>query len=394
MSNPISQSPAAPARHRRLLKWAVILIILMALALAAAKGFASWLLADTERLPPQVQIRNQTRLLLADRSTNVIPDPEVGFMLPANLDQQVATLDFEFRRITDEHGFVNSGDWPEQVDIVFLGDSLIMAEGVGVANGFTARVDAALPGVSTLNLGSPGAGLERQINIYERFASGMNPKLVVACYYVAADFYDDRQFREWLDNPGEHDFNTFRMRYERRLAKEAGSQRLRRLQKHVLYEWLLSIIEPRLASPERVPHKTTLPDGSVMMLNRKTVKFAMESFTRNDERLLAFADSVERLGSLVESSGANMLVVLIPSKEELFAGVMGGDSAVELTKQTLADLGVPVVDLYPKLRQSANDEAPFFPRDPHLNAYGNRVIADDIVRALHDSGFSPSAEAQ
>ena len=163
---------------KRLIILATALLATMAVTLLGAKYFAAWMTADPNRSPPVVQIRIQAKLLLAQRKDNVIPDANVGFVLPPNLDQQVQTLDFEFRRVTDENGFVNPGEWPDRTDTVFLGDSLIMAEGVGLENGFVALIDEALADRAVLNLGTPGAGLERQYRIFEKFAADLRPRLV------------------------------------------------------------------------------------------------------------------------------------------------------------------------------------------------------------------------
>jgi hypothetical protein len=88
-----------------------------------------------------------------------------------------------------------------------------------------------------------------------------------------------------------------------------------------------------------------------------------------------------------------VLVVLIPSKEELFGGVAErpADNAIARVRQRLQAARIPVLDLYAALRQAGASQAPFFSRDSHLNHLGNRIVAEQFMkwwrgRALRSAG--------
>jgi len=368
--------------RKRLMFWIIMLLVTMAAGLLAARYFAHWLVADPHRSPPLVQIRAQTKLLLAQRTDNVIPDADVGFVLPPNLDQRVQTLDFEFQRVTDEYGFVNPVGWPDQVDMVFLGDSLIMAEGVGLQNGFASLIDEALVGKTVLNLGSPGAGLERQYRIFDKFAADLQPRLVIACIYISSDLTNDKHFLEWLEEPLDMSFNQFRLSYSRRNSlSERGTLRWR-IRNHVLVDWVLSTIEPEMWGEREIEHRQSMPDGSELLFSRDTVKFSKETFDGSEAEFNHLYESLGRLQESVHKVDTNLVFLLLPSKEEIFAvdDIARHNSASGVLKEELSRRGIAYLDLYPALQEAGRQHTPFFTRDAHMNMHGNEVVADAFIR--------------
>jgi lysophospholipase L1-like esterase len=367
--------------RKRLIFWIIMLLVTMAAGLLAARYFAHWMMADPHRSPPLIQIRAQGKLLLAQRTDNVIPDADVGFVLPPNLDQQVQTLDFEFRRVTDEHGFVNPVDWPDQIDIVFLGDSLIMAEGVGLQTGFASLVDEALVEETVLNLGSPGAGLERQYRIFDKFAADLQPRLVVACFYISSDLTNDTHFLSWLEDPLEMTYNKYRLSFSRRAAGASRGTLQWRLRNHILSNWVLSVVEPHLWGEHEILHRRSMPDGSELFFSRDMVKFSKRAFDGSEAELDKLYESLDRLQASVRNVDAKLVFMLLPSKEEIFAvdDIARHNSAAGVLRKELDQRGIPYLDLYPLLQEAGRQHTPFFTRDAHLNARGNKIVADAFI---------------
>lgn len=368
--------------RKRLSLWTIMLLVAMVSGLLAARYFAHWMIADPHRSPPLVQIRAQGKLLLAQRTDNVIPDADVGFVLPPNLDQQVQTLDFEFRRVTDEHGFVNPVDWPDQIDIVFLGDSLIMAEGVGLQNGFASLVDEALVEETVLNLGSPGAGLDRQFRIFDKFAADLQPRLVVACFYISSDLTNDTHFLSWLEDSLGMTYNKFRLSYSRRAAHGSRGTLQWRLRNHILSDWALSVIEPGLWGEREILHRRSMTDGSELFFSRDTVKFSKRTFDGSEAEFKNLYESLDRLQESIRNVDADLVFMLLPSKEEIFAAddIARQDSAAGVLKKELDRRGIPYLDLYPLLQEAGREHTPFFTRDAHMNVYGNKVVGEAFTR--------------
>lgn len=351
------------------------------IAIPVAKEYAAGLANDPDRAPPQVQIRIQAKKLLEKRSAIVIADDDIGFRLPPGLDQPVETYDFEFRRQTDSRGFPNHGEWPERADIVFLGDSLIAGEGVGIDAAFVTLIGNTLSDTSAINLGMPGAGLERQYRILQKFGAELKPRLVVACFYVASDLTNDTHFLEWLEDPEGKDYNAFRLSYSRRKAERPRHKLIRRLQSHVYYDLALSIVEPRLWGARQIIHRKNMPDGTQVLFSRNMVQFARQDFAGSEPEFENFRASLDRLQQAADAIDADLAFVVMPSKEELFAVgdvVERGNAAVVITRE-LEQRGIPFLDLYPVLEEVGEHSTVFYGRDAHLNRLGNEVVANAFV---------------
>jgi hypothetical protein len=361
---------------------AVVLI-----AIPVAKEYAARLAKDPERAPPQVQIKNQAKKLLEKRSAIVIPDDEVGFRLPPALDQNVQTYDFEFRRQTDSRGFPNHGKWPERADIVFLGDSLIAGEGVGIDGAFVTLTGNKLSGKSAINLGMPGAGLERQYRIFRKFGAELEPRLVVVCFYVASDLTNDTHFLEWLEDSEGRDYNAFRLSYSRRKGEKSRGKLIRRLQNHVYYDLALSIIEPRMWGDRQIIHRKIMPGGTQVLFSRNMVQIAKRDFSGSEPEFENFRASLDQLQRTVDAIEADLAFVMMPSKEELFAVEDDGGrgNAATIITQELEQRGIPFLDLYPILKGVGEHSAVFFGRDPHMNRLGNEVVANAFIEWIRES---------
>ena len=76
----------------------------------------------------------------------------------------------------------------------------------------------------------------------------------------------------------------------------------------------------------------------------------------------------------------------MPSKEELY----GAEAfpavlrPVEEVKAELAARQLPILDLYPALRELGLEKSPFYRTDIHLNELGNQIVADAIAGWIED----------
>ncbi|MBK6581495.1 MAG: hypothetical protein IPG20_01110 [Gammaproteobacteria bacterium] len=358
--------------------YALALVVSLVLLRIAARQLSEAIENDPQISPPSLQIQRQAVQVVDD----VLPDAELGYVLPPNLDQTIESIDFTSKRTTDSRGFPNPGPWPAQADMVFLGDSLLVGAGVGVSNGFVALLDAALEDRTILNLGNPGAGPERQIRIFQRFGVEVAPRLVVAGLYLASDIEGDQQFRAWLADSQGMEYNRFRLSFARRQGARSGNNFMRRLEYNPLFLWLQSVVEPRLWGDSRFAHRLKMPDGNELFFGRDKVRFARQAYSGDEKIFLELSGAIERLRESVVAHGATLGVVLIPSKEELFAVDPGGQSsgAAAIVKSQLRKLDIPVLDLYPILVERAATKTPYFTSDIHLNAYGNEVVADALLQ--------------
>ena len=325
--------------------------------------------------PPALQVREQT-----NQSASFfkwIADPELGFVLPPNLQQTITTSDFTFVRVTDAFGFPNGRSWPAHADIVFTGDSLLLGEGVGVDKTFVNLADESLKDQTIANLGNPGAGLERQRLFFHRYGVALTPSLVVAALYAASDLGNDRAWYAWRKDPLGMEYNEFRLGYGRRTNPPEG-ELARRFENRPLYSWVRSVVEPHLWGARRIRHRLRMPDGQEIYFDRKVVKAAKGVLAPDDADLVALSASLDRFRGQVTAQGAVFAVMLIPSKEEIFAIEQPPPQGAPIARiRSLLDTkGIPYLDLYPVLAVSAEHATPYFQRDIHLNLYGNQVVAE------------------
>ena len=288
--------------------------------------------------------------------------------LPPNLQQKITTSDFTFVRVTDAFGFPNGRSWPAHAEIVFTGDSLLLGEGVGVDKTLVNLADESFKDQTIINLDNPGAGLERQRLFFDCYGAALAPSLVVGALYAASDLGNDRAWYGWRKDPLGMEYNEFRLGYGGRTNPPAG-ELARRFKTRPLYNRVQSVIEPHLWGARRIRHRLHMPDGQEIYFDRKTVKAAKGVLAPDDDDLVALSASLDRFRGQVTAQGAVFAVMLIPSKEEIFAIEQPPPQGAPITRiRPLLDTkGIPYLDLYPVVAVSVKRATPYFQRDIHLN---------------------------
>ena len=356
-------------------RWRVIGAVVVILSLLGAAGAEYALRKAPQLLGPPAQLRQQA--ILMKHATK--PDKDVGFVLQPNQHRRMTTPDFTYVRTTDSRGFVNPEPWPQTADIVFLGDSLGIGEGVGLEGQFARLIAARLPERRIVNLALPGAGVERQYRIYRHVGAALKPHLVVACLYLASDLLNDAHFYAWLQDPQGMDFNRFRLSYQRRNDPRPAYHPMRLLERSRLYAWAQRLASFGFASAASERHR--FRDGAEIFLDPRQLPFHTRPMNASDPQLTRLFSALARLREATAQDGANLLIALIPSKEELFgaAPAAGAPTAMTHARRRLQDEGYAVLDLYPPLRKYGQQSAPYFRQDIHLNAAGNQVVANAFL---------------
>jgi hypothetical protein len=328
---------------------------------------------------PQWQLRYPQKVPEA----RIIPDAEVGFLRAPKQQVLIKTHDFTSLFETDDKGFANREPWPERVHIVFLGDSLVEGGGVNIAETFSSLIAQKLANYGVVNLGLAAAGPERQYRIYQRFGQPLQPSLVVAVWYLASDLDNDAGFHAWLREGQGMDYNTFRLKVfsKRRPENQRTSLHAKLLYRSWLYGMSHEIVLRWLRKDSAMPGSFRFANGEKIFFGKRTLESMTKAVPVDEARIAALFTSLEKLRVLVWSQRAELMVMLLPSKEEIFApGVTpDGASVIARVRQRLQGTNLPVLDLYPLLRDSGATQSPYFSRDIHLNAYGNRSVAEHFV---------------
>ena len=318
----------------------------------------------------------------------VVPDDDVGFLLPSSLRQVLEARDYTDVYETDGKGFSNVEPWPEHPAMVFLGDSMVFGYGVGVWASFP-RLVAEMMDTTEVNLALAAAGPERQFAVYRKFGMDLHPRHVIACVYLSSDFENDRRFASWIREGRPTDYNEFRLRS----APPKRTSVISSLQQLAEKSWLFMLGRDLIMrwTPGYLPDRHRFADGSQILLDRNTIAFAMDDAAPDDARIEELLVSLDKIKKLVVQGVNTLSVVLVPSRAELFgvpAGVTAGNLVLR-TRQRLQEAGFSVLDLYPALRRAGQTRSPYFRTDGHFNEYGHRVVAETFVswfrRGLPDS---------
>jgi lysophospholipase L1-like esterase len=308
-----------------------------------------------------------------------IAHPYIGHLHTPHDTGVIAERDFTAVHHTDGHGFRNSWPWPIQAEIVTLGDSLTFGYGVGDAEAWPALLAQALPQQRVVNLGLIGASPEQYVRVYETFGHPLCPKLVVIGLYMGNDFSDAEIFHQWMHAGAPGNYLVWRD-----LDKDGpvkGFLRRHSYLTHLLLHARTVYRAWRVSEPRRLvlgPHtEVQLQPSALTTLTRDTTP------TRPAFQLVVQA--LTRLHTLATAQGTQVLVVFLPTKEQVYLPVLEEsvrDPSAPL-RAVLEAQRIPYFDLLPAFRHHAQaHEMLFFEVDSHPNRQGYRLIAQEVLAHL------------
>ncbi len=353
------------------------LVMLGASALVAL-GLAEALLRMFPGVLPEAVRFRLHWVNLAHSKTGSIGDPYLGFVYPPHFSREVKSADVAFVFSTDEHGFRNPSPWPDQTDVVVVGNSMVFGFGVSNDAVWTRLLANRLSDRRLINLGLPGAAPQQFTRAYEKFGIPLNPKLLVFGLFPGNDLTDAIAFEQWLaaGSPGNYDHWRF---FRGRIPQAAGGL-IRRSYVHALVrETLREYRSPFSGRTIR------FADGGRLQLAPRALFRSAEGAKPGHSEFELVMSAIELARTLSHRHSTELLVVLFPTKEEVHLPLLGEPSprlvapfAVELGRR-----GIPYLDLTPYLQEPARaGERLFFEIDGHPNEAGNRLIADVVFNHL------------
>lgn len=311
------------------------------------------------------------------------PDPELGALLAPFRNDTEPTPDYTYVRQTDHAGFANRDPWPDHLDIAVLGSSLVMGAGVGIDSQFTTLLADTLGGPTLLNFGVPGAGSEMEYRIATRFVAPRRPPLVILAIWVGSDLDNNREFVHWLREKSAQGFTEYRFAYGDTHPDIPVARPLHDIVQHSSLWRAAEYTTEALLVRQHMRERAVFADNDTIYLSVRLQHQLAEGIDRGDTpdmRQTCF-EPLERLQHRIESRGGHFLVVLLPSKEEIY-GAEAFPAVLNTIEQTRAELDarkIPTMDLYDLFRRQGRTVSPFFPTDIHYNHYGNRLIADTLA---------------
>jgi hypothetical protein len=332
----------------------------------------------------------ETQQVIKDSPHNQgVRHPYVGHLHTPNKSFAISGRDFSAVHNVDEFGFRNRWPWPQRADIVVLGDSVTFGHGVADDQAWPAALASSLPQNGVINLGLEGAGPQQYARVYETFGARLQPKIVLIGFFARNDFWDADMFDRWLRSGVGGNFMVWRnfgrpARLDGLGATVAWRGYLLARESY-LVNLLLGAWRGGKRSGGSEAEIIQLADGSRLHLfprdlSRKTDGARPEA--REFQLVLGALKQIQAIGA---KTGARVLVVLQPSKEEVYLPLRGksaGDPDGPL-RRALTDSGLAYLELMPAFRERAQaGEQLFFEVDGHPNAKGYALIAEVVLSHL------------
>lgn len=279
---------------------------------------------------------------------------------------------------------------PEQFKIVALGDSFTFCwsdDGECWTDYLSASINTPV-----VNMGQPGTGSVSHMRLYFRYINGPtasrpHPKLVIWQFF-ANDFNDD--------------YTLAVLNGTNKLPPLPGNEPMSPFQRWLRENSAIYSILFRLVHLSYHEHLYNAP--YVVRQGEVEISFGHPFFNdlanmdnpRNQEGEPLTYDAVLKVREAVEKTGNHFVVLVIPTKEEVFRALtepkMGKEAVDLLAEPRLRFLkfcaanNLLCLDTLPALEANANRQV-YYVDDLHTNALGNRVIADALAAFLRQQGY-------
>jgi lysophospholipase L1-like esterase len=369
------------------------------LLFAGSIVFAMALAEGILRLVPGLLSVELRQVIQADPDNYGVVHPYIGYLHTPNNTFIIAGRDFRAVNHTDGYGFRNAWPWPEKAEIVAVGDSVTLGYGVEDDQAWPALVAKALPHNRLINLGLIGGGTQQYLRVYETFGTRLHPKLLLVGFLVRNDFWDADMFDGWLKSGARGNYMVWRDYGRPKSTSLSLEQPIGNLMRSLL--WRGHVLASKshfynlLMYVQRYvrgygPSKTRAfraPDGTQLQLDLGGFTSQTGIAQPGNRAFDISVEALQRLDSIALANGTKILVILQPSKEEVYLPLMGetnfdADPGRPL-RVKLGELGIPYLDLLPEFRnRAAKGEVLFFETDGHPNARGYALIAELVISHL------------
>ena len=388
--------------------------LLLMLTIAALEGF---LQLAFPQLPPAVinqMPQYQERLghrLVTEHGAREFPAGQVvqydvspfsGDLYDLSCIKPVDSPPFEPYHVSftrDQHGFRNGEPWPDDVDLVVIGDSFTAAE--LVQRPFWQSLSD-----SMLILGLPGSGTLEQQRLFDAFAWPRQPTLVILAFFAGNDLSDSAKFAEML--------RTGANRHE--LTHRGKSP----LDYSIVFRILQVLIEVTASKETTDCHyplmAQTEPPTPVAFYRRfLPILGADIASLQQSETFQRTKTSIGDMATALRSIDSQLLLMYIPQKAELYWNYLDDESKQKIIdvesrdrqleglqdidlnlpaqrdamRQLANDLGLSFLDLTPALAQAIRaGQAPYFFADTHWNQSGHDIARIALLDFLNRSNLN------
>jgi lysophospholipase L1-like esterase len=338
------------------------------------------LLAEgTLRLFPSLLPYDVREILQAKKEDFGVAHPYIGHLDKPLSTGVISGLGFRAVHHTDAYGFRNACPWPERAEIVALGDSLTFGYGAEDDQSWPAILARRFAPNRVMNFGLIGAGTTEYLRVYETFGAKLHPKLALIGFFPN-DFYDADLFDRWLKSGAGGSYMYWRVR-----GSEFTWRHPVKSLKGALYEhsYVANLIKSALHSWRAgKPVIYSCAHGGRLRLTRSWLEGQAARSQPGTSAFRLVLDALVKMHQLADREGSQVLVLLQPSKEEVYFPILGLDTPdpTSSLRMALQKERIEYLDLAPALRQRATaGECLYFEADGHPNASGYAAIAEIVA---------------
>jgi hypothetical protein len=309
--------------------------------------------------------------------------PYIGELAKANNTGVINGRDFSAAFHTDGYGFRNAWPWPEQADIVTLGDSFVFGYGVEDTEAWPVLLAQALPQARLINLGLIGSGPQQYLRVYETFGTSLQPKVIVVGLLLINDLRDAARFDQWVSSHTTEPYLLWQNhRYHFTLSRPVMG--IKSVLRQYSYVYNLARNAYR-AWGRNNAISVELTDGGRLQLAPSVLQNAANMGQPERREFQLVLQALVDLQALARQQGASVLAVFQPSKEEVYLPLLGkpvADLSAPL-RAALDTSGIVYLDLTAAFRQCAKaGKRLFFTVDGHANKQGQSLIAQEVLAHL------------
>jgi hypothetical protein len=316
-----------------------------------------------------------------------IPHPYIGHLhLPeAHASSRTARSGLELMAERDPWGFRNHWPWPEQVDIVAIGDSFTYSQMVDDDQAWTTILARRLQHTQVINLGLIGAAPQQYLRIYETFGIDLAPKVLLIGLFLENDLWGAGEFDRWWKAGGKNAFPEF--------GSDGPASGIRgwvvRRIKGLYFSALLQDLRESYRAGRLFSGKTIAlsSGGQIQLVPSLLTQMAIYVQSARPQFMLVL-ETLEQINALAQKNHTECLILFFPSKEEVYLPILG-EKAADLSepfKLELEKRGISYLDLGPFFRQhAAAGEQLFFEVDGHPNIQGYALIAETVLAHLTEN---------
>ena len=354
-----------------------------------------------ERLGHRLVTEHGAREYPAREVVNVEVTPLSGDLYSISCISPADAQPFEPYRVSfvrDGHGFRNDEPWPDDVDLVVIGDSFTAAE--LIQRPFWQGLSD-----SMLVLAVPGTGTLEQQRLFDAFALPRKPETVVLAFFAGNDL-NDSQFLADMMRDGV-------------TQRDMLHQGKNPLDYSVVFRLLQFVSEATTSVKDSGCHypmtaHTDPPTPVVFFRSFFPLLGADKESLLQSEKLQHTRTSINAMATALRANNAELILMYIPPKAELYWNYLDETSkdtiiAVESRDRRLTDLatidenlsvqrevmreladeiGVSFLDLTPPLAEAIlAGQSTYFFADTHWNQQGHNIARNALLDFLNQSNL-------